>query len=146
MTLAQCETPLLRIAYEAGGPQDGAPVLLLHDWPDDASTFDAVAPALHRAGWQTFAPWLRGFGQTRFLSPHTMRSGEIAAMAQDALDFADALGLARFAVVGHDWGARIAYLLASVVPERISHCAAMSLGWQPGAFALRSEERRVGKE
>ncbi|WP_235984586.1 alpha/beta fold hydrolase [Mesorhizobium neociceri] len=53
-------------------------------------------------------------------------------MAQDALDFADALGLERFAVVGHDWGARIAYLLASVRPERLACCAAMSLGWQPG--------------
>ncbi|MER9642848.1 alpha/beta fold hydrolase [Mesorhizobium sp. M0239] len=46
--------------------------------------------------------------------------------------FADALGLSRFAVVGHDWGARISYLLASVFPDRIKCCAALSLGWQPG--------------
>jgi pimeloyl-ACP methyl ester carboxylesterase len=102
MTVAYRETPLLRIAYKSGGPENGAPVLLLHGWPDDASTFDDVVPALHRAGCKTFAPWLRGFGQTRFLAGDTMRSGEVAAMAQDALDFADALGLSRFALVGHD--------------------------------------------
>ncbi|MER9628730.1 MULTISPECIES: alpha/beta hydrolase [unclassified Mesorhizobium] len=130
-----CTTPLLRIAYIAGGPGAGAPVLLLHGWPDDATTFTRIAPVLHRAGFRTFAPWLRGFGKTTFLSDETMRSGEIAAMAQDVIDFADAFGLGRFAVVGHDWGARIAYLLASVFPERIRCCSALSLGWQPGEFA-----------
>src|SRR4051812_43172474 len=115
-TLAVCTTPLLRVAHLTGGPKTGAPVLLLHGWPDDATTFAHVAPVLHRAGFRTFTPWLRGFGQTAFLSTKTMRSGEIAALAQDALDFADALGLDCFAIVGHDWGARIAYLLASVFP------------------------------
>jgi pimeloyl-ACP methyl ester carboxylesterase len=132
-TLSFCDTSLLRIAYLTGGREDGAPVLLLHGWPDDPTTFADVAPFLQVAGFRTFAPWLRGFGQTAFHSAETMRSGEIAAMAQDALDLADALGIGRFAVVGHDWGARIAYLLASVFPERITCCAAMSLGWQPGA-------------
>lgn len=127
-----CDTALLRVAYLSGGSEDGQPVLLLHGWPDDATTFAEVAPYLQAAGFRTFAPWLRGFGKTSFHSDETMRSGEIAAMAQDALDFADAIGLERFAVVGHDWGARIAYLLASVFPQRITCCAALSLGWQPG--------------
>jgi len=141
MTIAHCDTPRLRVAYKTGGPEGGAPVLLLHGWPDDASTFDDVAPALHGAGYRTFAPWLRGFGQTRFLSDNTRRSGEIAAMAQDALDLVDALKLKRFAVVGHDWGARIAYLLASVFPERITQCAALSLGWQSGEPATPALEQ-----
>ena len=134
MTIAVqfCETPLLRIAYRAGGPADGPPVLLLHGWPDDATTYDRIAPALHAAGWRTYAPWLRGFGATRFHEAGTMRSGEMAAMAQDALDFADALGVARFAIVGHDWGARIASVLASTRPERIGRCAMLSVAWQPG--------------
>ncbi|MGT2466237.1 alpha/beta fold hydrolase [Mesorhizobium atlanticum] len=127
-----CDTSLLRVAYLSGGSEGGSPVLLIHGWPDDATTFADVAPSLQAAGFRTFAPWLRGFGKTSFHSDKTMRSGEIAAMAQDALDFADAIGLERFAVVGHDWGARIAYLLASVFPQRITCCAALSLGWQPG--------------
>ena len=127
-------TPILDIAYESGGPDDGPCVILLHGWPDDVRTFDLVAPALQDAGLRTFAPWLRGFGPTRFISAETARSGQIAAMAQDVLEFADALEFKRFAVVGHDWGARIAYLLASVFPERVSRIAALSVGWQPGEF------------
>jgi pimeloyl-ACP methyl ester carboxylesterase len=125
-------TPILRAAYEEGGPENGPPVLLLHGWPDDARTYDAIAPALQKAGFRTVVPWLRGFGQTSFLSGETMRSGEMVAMAQDALDLADALGLKKFAVVGHDWGARIAYALAAIAPERLTQIVAMSVGWQPG--------------
>jgi hypothetical protein len=66
-----CDTPTLRIACLAGGPVDGRPVLLLHGWPDDATTWDAVVPALHAAGCRTYRPWLRGFGATRFRSERT---------------------------------------------------------------------------
>ncbi len=128
-------TPVLRIAYEAGGPDDGQPVLLLHGWPDDVRAYDRIAPVLHAAGYRTIAPWLRGFGATAFLSPETMRSGQIAAMAQDALDLAEALKLDRFAIVGHDWGARIAYVLAATVPERVTRIATLSVAWQPGKLA-----------
>jgi pimeloyl-ACP methyl ester carboxylesterase len=61
-----------------------------------------------------------------------MRSGEMVAMAQDVIDLADALNLKTFAVVGHDWGARIAYVLGAVFPERATRICTMSVGWQPG--------------
>jgi pimeloyl-ACP methyl ester carboxylesterase len=141
MTLLHAMTPLLDVAYEPGGPPDGWPVLLLHGWPDDVRTYDGVAPRLHEAGFRTIAPWLRGFGATTFRSPETMRSGQIAGMAQDALDLADALGIERFAIVGHDWGARIAYLLASTTPSRVTQMAALSLGWTPGELATPSFEQ-----
>lgn len=63
-----------------------------------------------------------------------MRSGQIAAMAQDALDLADALGVGRFSIVGHDWGARIAYFIASAAPERLDRMITLSLGWEPGSL------------
>lgn len=126
------DTPLLRIAVRSGGSAHGLPVLLVHGWPDDASTYDAVAPQLQRAGLRTLAPWLRGCGPTRFRDDATPRSGEIVAMAQDMLDLADALGLHRFAIVGHDWGARIAYVLAALFPQRVAWCAALSVPWDPG--------------
>jgi pimeloyl-ACP methyl ester carboxylesterase len=65
----------------------------------------------------------------------------MVAMAQDAIDLADALGLTRFAVVGHDWGARIAYVLAAAFPDRVTRIAAMSVGWQPGELATPSLEQ-----
>src|SRR6516225_7267203 len=113
-------TATLNIAFETGGPVDGDPVLLLHGWPDDVRTYDRVVPVLQAAGLRTVVPYLRGFGDTSFLSKDTMRSGEMVAMAQDAIDLADAVNLQKFAVIGHDWGARIAYALAIAVPQRIS--------------------------
>ena len=132
VALLSCDTPLLHVSYLEQGPPDGPPVLLVHGWPDDPRTWDEVAPVLNRAGYRTFAPWLRGFGATRFHSASTVRSGQMVAMAQDALDFMSAIGVERFAVVGHDWGARVAYILAALFPERVTHCAAMSVAWTPG--------------
>ena len=135
-------TPTLCIAYEDGGPAAGPPVILLHGWPDDARTYDAIAPALQASGFHTVTPWLRGFGPTSFLSPDTMRSGEMVAMAQDVLDLADLLKFEKFAVVGHDWGARIAYVLAATEPKRVTRICAISVGWQPGELATRSASYR----
>ena len=134
-------TPTLRIAYEDGGPKDAPAIFLMHGWPDDPRTYDAIVPALQAAGFRTIVPYLRGFGGTTFLSNTTPRSGEMVAMAQDAIDLADVLALKTFAVVGHDWGARIAYVLAAAFPERVTRIAAMSVGWQPGELATPSLEQ-----
>jgi pimeloyl-ACP methyl ester carboxylesterase len=136
--IRRIRTPVLDVIYEHGGLSDGQPVLLLHGWPDDVRTFDRVAPPLQSAGFRTIVPYLRGFGETSFLSKDTMRSGEIVAMAQDAVDLADALKLGRFAVIGHDWGARIAYALAIIVPERVTRMVTMAVGWQPGPLPTPS--------
>ena len=96
---------VLDIAYLDEGPP-GAPVaLLLHGWPDDPSGLEALAARLRDQGYRTLRPWLRGFGPTRFRSGETLRDGRSVALAQDALDLLDALGLGRCVVVGHDWGA-----------------------------------------
>ena len=52
-------TDLLEIAYLDQGPRDGSPVLLLHGWPDDATTWDGVTERLNAAGRRTIAPFLR---------------------------------------------------------------------------------------
>jgi pimeloyl-ACP methyl ester carboxylesterase len=92
-----------------------------------------VARQLNDSGWRTVIPDLRGSGATRFLSSSTTRDGAGAALTQDALDLADGLGLQAFAVVGHDWGARVAYHLAALVPERITAIAALAVAYQPRA-------------
>lgn len=122
-------TETLEIVHEDGGPDDGPVVLLLHGGPDDARTWKDVTPRLNAAGFRTIAPWVRGFGPTRFRSPQTVRDGRAEALAQDAIDLADALGIERFTVVGHDWGARAAYALAAVIPERLTALAALSIGY-----------------
>lgn len=127
--LSRVSTPTLEVAFEPSGPETGLPILLLHGWPDDVRTWDGVLPALHAAAFRTIAPYLRGCGPTTFRSAATMRSGQLSALGRDVLDFADALRLGRFAVVGHDWGARAAYIAAALAPDRITHCVALSVGW-----------------
>lgn len=123
------DTPLLRIAYEETGPSGGPVVLLLHGWPDDVRTWDAIVPRLVEAGFRTIAPFTRGFGPTTFLQPGTIRSGQLSALGSDVLDFAAALGLERYAVLGHDWGARAAYQAASQAPQAVTHCIALCVGY-----------------
>ena len=111
--LQAVKTADLSIGYLAGGLSEGRPIILLHGWPDDALTWNRVVPALHAAGYRTYAPYLRGYGPTRFEHASTPRTGQLSALAADLIAFADALGLDRFAVVGHDWGARAAYSVRS---------------------------------
>jgi pimeloyl-ACP methyl ester carboxylesterase len=125
-------TDVLEIAFEEGGPHSAPAVLLVHGWPDAPCGWDRIAAALHAQGWRTIAPFLRGSGQTRFLSNETPRVGSGVALAQDAIDLMDALGVEKFAVVGHDWGARVAYTLAVLFPERITTVSALALAFQPG--------------
>lgn len=126
------QTSLLDITYLEQGPADGKPVLLLHGWPYDVHTWDAVAASLAEQGYRTLAPSLRGFGSTRFLDPLTRRSGQMTAIAQDAKDFVDALGLDKFTLVGHDWGGRAGYLFAANWPERLERLVALAVGYSSG--------------
>jgi len=120
------DTADLHIAYRDEGQPDAPVVLLLHGWPDDVSTWDAVTPALHRAGLRTIAPSLRGFGKTRFASGAAPRTGNSGILAMDAIALMDALGVERFAVAGHDWGSNIAEALAVGWPERVSRIAMLA--------------------
>ena len=128
---------VLDIGYAAHGEADGPPVVLVHGWPDAARSWTPVAGSLAEAGYRVIVPDLRGAGRTTFRSPSTPRDGTGAALAADVLDLADGLGLDRFAVVGHDWGARTAYVLAAVAPDRIRSITALALAYQPrGAFVM----------
>ena len=137
--MRKIRTELLEIAFEDSGQLDGPVALVLHGWPDAPRGWDYVASRLQAVGWRTVMPHLRGSGPTRFLSDETPRVGTGVALAQDAMELADALGLDRFAVVGHDWGARAAYTLAALYPTRISTVSALALAYQPkGRFAVPS--------
>lgn len=129
MSTSFIATSRLRIGYEVSGPANGFPVILLHGWPDDVRTWDAVSPFLHEAGYRTYAPWLRGCGSTRFLHDHEPRSGQLVALGQDAVEFAAALNLGRHALVGHDWGARAAYIASSLNETQVCACVGICVGY-----------------
>jgi pimeloyl-ACP methyl ester carboxylesterase len=64
-------------------------------------------------------PYLRGYGPTRFRDATAPRMAEQAAIGQDLIDFADALGLQQMALAGYDWGGRAAAIAAALHPERV---------------------------
>jgi pimeloyl-ACP methyl ester carboxylesterase len=118
-------TPQLDIAYLECGPVDGDPVVLLHGYPYDASTYNQVAQQLAAAGFRTIAPYLRGFGPTRFRHADTPRTGDQAVLAADLLALVNALDLDRPILAGYDWGGRAACSAAALWPERFRGFVAM---------------------
>ncbi|HEY2255691.1 MAG TPA: alpha/beta fold hydrolase, partial [Variovorax sp.] len=109
---------VLDVAYFEAGPAAGAPVLLLHGFPYDIHAYAEVAPLLADAGCRVIVPYLRGYGETRFLSEATPRSGEQAALGADLLALLDALAIPRAVLAGYDWGGRAACVVAALWPER----------------------------
>jgi pimeloyl-ACP methyl ester carboxylesterase len=109
----------LEVAYEESGPVDGVPVVLLHGFPYDVRAYDEVAAFLAADGCRVVVPWLRGYGPTRFRDASAPRMAEQAALAQDVIDFADALRIERFALAGFDWGNRAACIVSILEPERV---------------------------
>jgi pimeloyl-ACP methyl ester carboxylesterase len=124
--LKRIDAGLLSISYAEAGPADGPPVLLLHGWPYDIYSFVDVAPILAAAGYRVLVPYLRGYGETRFLSDETARNAQPAAVATDAIDFLDALGIKKVVVAGFDWGSRTANLMAFLWPERCKALVSVS--------------------
>jgi pimeloyl-ACP methyl ester carboxylesterase len=124
--LKQVEAGLLNVGYADVGPSGGKPVILLHGWPYDIHSFVDVAPILAAAGYRVIVPYVRGYGTTRFLSADTLRNGQQAAVAMDAIAFMDALEISRAIVAGFDWGARTADIVAAVWPERCKGLVSVS--------------------
>ncbi len=83
MTHVTVTAGALEVAVEFHGPEDGRPVLLLHGFPDDVRVWDGVAGPLAARGFRVVAPYLRGYGLTRFRAAATPRSGQQAALAAD---------------------------------------------------------------
>jgi pimeloyl-ACP methyl ester carboxylesterase len=107
--------PSLELAARDWGPGDGARVLALHGWLDNAASFDGLAPLLDRV--RVVAIDLPGHGRSDRLPPGCgMHFADWVAIV---LAVADALEWPRFAVIGHSMGAGIASLLPGVAPERI---------------------------
>ena len=117
--LRSVDTPVLTIGYEESGDPGGFPIVLLHGFPYDIRAWDGVAPPLAEAGHRVLAPYLRGYGTTRFRDPSAPRTAEQAAIAQDVVDFIDALGLEQVATAGFDWGNRAACITSILHPERV---------------------------
>ena len=122
----EIDAGVLRVGYAEAGPSDGPPVILLHGWPYDIHSFVDVAPLLASKGYRVLAPYLRGYGSTRFLSEQSVRNGQPSALALDAVAFMDALKIDRAVLAGFDWGARTADIVSALWPQRVKALVSVS--------------------
>ena len=114
------QTSGVSFRYRDVGPADGLPVLLLHGFPDAANAWNDVLDRLRpdKQKLRLLVLSMRGYGET-VVEQENLLSGQRAALAQDVLQFADGLGIRRFVLMGHDWGARAAFDVCVLAPERV---------------------------
>ena len=131
MATSIVETNGIKLSVSVEGPEAGRPVLLLHGFPDSHYIWRHQVAALTAAGYQTIALDQRGYGESD--APEGVEAYAIPNMAIDATGVLDALGVQQAAVVGHDWGASVAWLIATLFPDRVDRLCAVSVG-HPTAF------------
>jgi pimeloyl-ACP methyl ester carboxylesterase len=117
------------IEYEVTG--EGRPVVLLHGFPDSGRLWRHQVPALARAGFKVIVPDLRGYGSSD--KPAEVEAYAMAALAGDVAAVLSDAGASRAHVVGHDWGAAVAWALAAFAPDHVDHLAVLSVG-HPATF------------
>ena len=118
---------------------EGTPVLLLHGFPDSARLWRHQVAALNEAGFRVIAPDQRGFGDSD--KPQEVDAYTFGHLLADVTAVLDQTGVERAHVVGHDWGAAVAWAAALMMPERLDRLVALSVG-HPAAFAERPLEQR----
>jgi pimeloyl-ACP methyl ester carboxylesterase len=118
---------------------EGEPVLLLHGFPDSHTLWRHQVSSLTDAGYRVVAPDLRGFGASdKPVEVDAYRGGKSVS---DLTKVLDALGIERAHVVGHDWGAGIAWAFAAMVPQRTGKLVAMSVGHPAVPRTLAQREK-----
>ena len=142
----------VKLACGVAGATSAPVVILTHGFPDDASTFDAQAATLVRAGYRVVTPTLRGYAPSGRAASDRY---DPAALGRDLVGLAAHYALDRkVRLVGHDWGAIASFAAAAIAPERCSHLVSMAVphprallagaspaqlrrSWYMGLFQLR---------
>jgi len=122
----------LAFDVDVAGPEDGELVILLHGFPQTNHCWRDVIGPLADAGYRVLAPNQRGYSPGA--RPSAVEAYGTDRLAADVLALADGAGAERFHVVGHDWGAVVAWRLAVDSPERLLSVSPLSVP-HPRAFA-----------
>jgi pimeloyl-ACP methyl ester carboxylesterase len=129
------------LAFNLAEAGDGPPVLLLHGFPDSWRLWRHQLPALAKAGHRVLAPDLRGFGKTD--RPTGVEHYKLRTLVNDVVSLLDVLDVDRAAVVGHDWGAALAWAVARFVPDRVSRLVVVSVGHPLASAAAGLAQRQL---
>ena len=115
------------------GPEQGAPVLLLHGFAESFHHWDHQIAALAHAGYRAIAPSQRGYSARARPDPANTDNYVFDRLVDDPMQIAAQLGLACFHLVGHDWGGSIAWGIADKYPDRLASLTILSRP-HPNAF------------
>ncbi len=131
-----------RLVFEVKdeGPEDGIPVVLLHGFPQDATSWDGVVEPLQQVGYRTLAMNQRGYSPDA--RPNGSANYSWARLVDDVIALLDAASIDEAHIVGHDWGGAVAWMLASEYPERVTTLTVLSTPHPAAirAVALRSTQ------
>ena len=115
----------IELCIHVAGPEHGQPIWLLHGFPECWHSWREQIPALTAAGYRVFAPQMRGYGQSS--SPAAVADYDLLTLCADIQQAMDHFGHAQVVMVGHDWGAVVAWHLALLEPERVTRLVTMSV-------------------
>src|ERR671912_84721 len=121
----------LTFEVRADGPEDGRPVLLLHGFPETSLSWAAVTPLLASAGLRTYA--VDQLGYSPGARPAEVGAYALTNLAQVTADLMTAMDVPVADVVGHDWGANVAWTLGAWHPDRVRSLTAVSVP-HPAAY------------
>lgn len=121
------DTKAIRMAVYAQG--EGPPVILLHGFPELAFSWRQQLPALAAAGYRAIAPDLRGYGLTD--KPDGVDNYAIELLIADVTGLLDVEKVDSAVIVGHDWGALLAWQMALLTPDRVRGLIALNIPFFP---------------
>ena len=134
--MARVDVDGVGIEYEVTG--EGPPVVLLHGFPDSGRLWRHQVPALADAGFQVIVPDLRGYGRSD--KPEAVEAYSLLHIAGDVIAILADLNVGPAHVVGHDWGAALAWALATFRPDQVDHLVTLSVG-HPATFRRTPRQR-----
>ncbi|MBO3270487.1 alpha/beta fold hydrolase [Hymenobacter defluvii] len=123
------------------GPADGPLVVLLHGFPDFWYGWQQQLQALAEAGYRVWAPDQRGYNRSS--KPPRIRDYRIEELAADVLGLLAAAGKEKATIVGHDWGAAVAWWLATHRPTFVERVAVLNV---PHPAVLARALRHNGRQ
>ncbi|MEZ5489415.1 MAG: alpha/beta hydrolase [Gammaproteobacteria bacterium] len=122
----------------------GPLIILAHGWPESWYSWRHQMPALAAAGYRVVAPDMRGYGQTD--APLAVDQYDIEHLAGDMVGLIDAYGEQQAIIIGHDWGAIVAWYSVLLHPERFTALVALSVPFtgRPSKSPLASWQETFG--
>ena len=103
---------------------DGRPVVLLHGFPEFWYSWRRQLPVLAEAGFRAIAPDLRGYNESA--KPSGVKNYDVLSLADDVIRFIEQLG-GKVPLVGHDWGGAVAWRVARVRPDLLTHLVILNV-------------------